>query len=455
MELDAYLRALVRRWYIPLLLLAVAVGSVWTYNTATRTNTAEATVALLFQLRISPGEFQTTQIGFDVLDESQELPERVASRLDDGTLPEDLEGKISVGIKARASQASSTLLYSVSAKDRDEDRAVLLANIAVEEARALFAELNSPQAKDVRAAFTSEVNRAEGEVASARELLNQFLVENDAYGLAQRLDLQVGLVSQLRLLSQSMGTGSTVGGSPGGSSLAEARAELQRLVALEPEHSRIAFEVNLAGAAVARLETQLSALRVAGSDPTAIAEAEGQLARAQERLASAQGDLSRFQTAHSVSSLTAGIQTQLAMVNQLVVSEAAGATSAVAIQEAAAAEEAELQRLAGLETRYSQLGEELDQAEIQLVRLENRILNIIVGQSLPAEVQIHVLEDAQIQSNLWWTAITYALGVLLALFFSFTAVYVLAFYEKAPPTVRELERRLGQPVIARVPRAAR
>ncbi len=61
------------------------------------------------------------------------------------------------------------------------------------------------------------------------------------------------------------------------------------------------------------------------------------------------------------------------------------------------------------------------------------------------------MQDATIQGDLLFTLLTYGLAVFVAIFVALTAVYVLAYFEKLPPTLEDLEQALGRPVITRVP----
>ncbi len=454
MELAAYLRTLARYWYIPVLLVALAVFGVWNYHTFTDTETAKATLVNIRALRPIPGEFLPAQIGFDAIDESSQLADRVAARLDDGTTADELEGRISVDVKRDLNAPSSSLLFTVSGQDNDKERAVLIADLAAEEARQLFSEINSFDSKDVRLAFQPEISRAEAEVATARERLVQFLSDNDAYALPIRIDNQLALVSQLRLSGRSLDSGQG-GATPlgDGPSLEEARTELQRLAALEPEFNELTFDMRLAQTAVSRLEGRVSDLQALGPEANEfMADARTQLNAAEARLAQDQDALSTFLQTNAVSNVPAAVQTQLALVNQLAVSQAGGRATASAAQDALAAEEAELQRLLNLEPEYRRLSVDLESAEARRTTLEQRVLDIISGQTLPTETQVKLLNAAEIQSNFFWDALTYALGVTVAILLSITIIYLFASFERVAPSVRELEEIFDQPVITQVPR---
>ena len=451
MELDAFIRSLVRRWYIPVLFVGLAVLGVWTYHSYTEVKTATATVVVLTSSP-APGEFVPAQFGFDAIDESSLLAERVAARLDDGTTAAELESRISVSLRIDPSQRSTTPMYIVSGKDADADRAILIADLATEEGKQLYGELNSFDREDVRRAFQEEIDRAGANVTAARGDLVTFLAENDAYALPSRTSQQLTLVSQLELSSLNGIADPASGSLDDEPSLAEARAELDRLAALEPEYNRLQFEVDLAETAVARLELRASELKLAGpGSEEDLVEATTQLGIERERLVDAQDALGQFQSVNAVTNLTGAVQTQLGLVNQLVVSQAAANDNASTLQNALVTEEAELGRLLSLEPEYSRLTLTLGNAEDVQVSLERQVLSIVAGQTLPAEAQVKIFDSAEIQSNAFSKMLMYALGFTLAILLSLSIVYLYAQFERLPPTIEELEETFGLTVTTQVP----
>lgn len=447
MELDAYLRAIFRMWYVPLALLALAVSGSWLYLNATNEAEATATVAVLEPRTPVPGEFIPPRLGFDVIDESEELANRVASRLDDGTTGDELNGSISIELKPALNVSP---VYLVSASAETEVRAIELANIAVEEAQILYGEFNTPSLKDVRAAFQSELDSAEADEAEARAALSRFVTENDAYSLPLRTDQQILLISQLRS-SIYTASGPDASGTES-AALASARSELARLTSLGGEFDSLSFEADLASDAVARLETQVSQLSIVGSED-ALSAAEAELEEAQSRQIEAQAAFDAFKDEHGVSDLAGAIQSQLLRVNDLAIADASSLEGVDARQAALTIEEAELQRLMSLEPEYTKLDSALSQAEGLRFTIDQQILSVVVAQTLPNESQVKLLESAVVVSGLWWAMITYALAVMLAIFLSLTLIYLLAFFERTFPTSEELERQLGAPVLVRVPEA--
>ena len=449
MELDGYIRAIVRMWYLPLALLALAISGSWLYLNETSEAEATATVAVLEPRAPIPGEYIPPRLNFDLIGDSEELANRVAARLDDGATGEEIKGQISITRKPTLDRAP---VYLVSATDKDQGRAIEIADIAVAEARILYAELNTPTVKDVRAVFQPELERAIADEAAARAAFSLFVIENNAYALPLRTNQQIVLISQLR---SSIYTSSDANDQPASESaaLSSARSELDRLTSLGGEFDRLAFEAGLAEAAVRQLESQVSQLAVSGS-PEALAAAESELGDARARQATAQGAFEGFKQQHAVSDLPAAIQSQLVRVNDLAVADASSSERIGARQDALSLEEAELQRLVSLEQEYTQLDSQLEQAEALRQGLDAQILSVVIGQTLPTESRVTLLESAVAVSGAWWTMITYALAIMLAIFLSLSLVYLFAYFERLAPSSEELQRAFGAPILMRIPKAA-
>lgn len=449
MELDTFVRALMRRWYIPVALVALAIFGVWLYQSFTRQATASATVVVLAPIP-APGEFVPPQFGFDQIDESNELAGRVASRLNDGSTADELKPRITVSLRIDPNQRSTSPLYTVSASDPDSARAVLIANIATEEAKALYADLNSYDRDDVRLAFQEEITQAETDVVGARADFEAFMQANDAYSLPARAAQQSSLVSQLEISNARSGdqAQTTANNAP---PLLEARAELERLTALEPEYNRLQFDLSLAQSSVARLESLVSELEITGSEAQ-LAEAQSQLNDERARLSAAQGALGEFSSRNDVSNLSAAVQSQLLTVNQMVIAQANATENAGDIVVALEAERAELERLNRLEPEYTRLATDVANAEDTLVSLERQVLNVVTNQSLPASTQVKIFDTARLQSDMFFTMITYALALVVALLLAVSIIYLSALFERVPPTNRELEQTFGSPIMVQVPR---
>lgn len=449
MELSTFVRALMHRWYVPVVLVTLAVLGVWSYQSVTKETKASATVVVLAPIP-APGEFVPPQFGFDQIDESSELAERVAARLGDGTTASDLKSRLSVSIRVDPNQRSTSPLYSVSARDPDSDRAILIANTATEEAKDLYAELNSYNREDVRLAFEEEIAQAETDVATARAVFEGFMQTNDAYALPTRAAQQSSLVAQLEITNARSGDQAQTSTNVA-PSLQEARAELERLTALEPEYSRLQFDLSLAQSSVGHLESLVSSLQISGSVDD-LAEAQAQLDAERARLGATQSALGAFSSSNDVSNLSAAVQSQLLTVNQLVIAQANATDSAADIAAALVTERTELDRLNRLEPEYARLSENVNTAQDTLVSLNRQVLNIVTNQSLPARTQVKIFDTAEVESNVFFTFVTFALAVIVALLLAVSIVYLSALFERVPPTNQELERTFGTPIMVQIPK---
>ncbi len=452
MELNDFIRQIVRRWYVIVLFLVAAYAGTWLYHFQTSEAKAVATAVVMQVYVAAPGEYIPPQVTLDAIDENSELAERVAARLDDGTPADDLKPKIDIGIRI-SSEPTLTPLYELAFSDPDERRALSVAGAMVEEALRLYDELNRPEEKDVRAAFAGEIAQLEAGVQSARAALTAFETENDAHNLTAERDQLRGYLNQLRLLDLGQNASGT------GSLLAAAQAELNRLTAIEAEYTSLRTEADLAQIELFRLDGRVSDLSLqvpAGADVQPfLQQAEANLANAERRYATAQDDLAAFRRVHGVSDVTASRQAQLALVNQLTLGERSAAVGIGSVNEAIATAEAELARLDSLAPQYTELSLNRSKAEAQLSGLEQRILDVISGQTLPSQSQAFVFDQPRIQSNLLWMVITYGLATMLGGFAALTVIYLFAIFERRPLSDREIEGRLGAPVLAHVrdPRA--
>jgi capsule polysaccharide export protein KpsE/RkpR len=457
MELDAFIRQVVRRWYIVAILVAAAIGGTMVYHLITGEQKATSVLAVLQPKVAAPGEYIAPVITLETVDESSELAERVATRLNDGTTADEIKDKMSVDIRV-TTKPSFTPLYTVNFSDPNKDRALAVNAIIVEESIKMYGELNQPDAKDVRTAFKPEVDRAEADANAAQAALTQFEQANNAANLPARRDQIRGYIQQLQLIELQLQSGQVTSDLSGGPLLAAARAELDRLGGLEGTYSKLKFDLDAATLDVARLQARVSDLTIAqpgnsGVSPL-LAQAQQELNAGRARLEQAQNALSSFQTANNVADATASREAQFAIVNQLTLAATSQRPGASTIGGELAAQRAELQRLESLEPQYNDLALEFQRTEVQVSSLQQRVLDVISGQTLPAEAQVRILGQPEIVSNLFWMIITYGLAVLLAVFGGFTIIYLLAVFEPMRPTVPALESYFEMPVLAHVPHAS-
>lgn len=440
MQLTDYIRVLIKRWYIPVALLAIALSGAWMYNRITGTNTAEATVAVPYSSLVS----------WDSTFNGQELSERIANSLEDGRTAEEVRGKYAG--RYASGTGRLTPLFAVRADDDVKEKAILLANTAVTEALTLFEENRRARADYVLAAYQEQMDQAEAEAVDARRALDNFLVENSAYSLPSRLAEQATLVSDLR--QQAVVAGIVTGSTPFQESqeLVDARAELARLLQLEPRFGQLQLDIDLAQSAVSRLEAESEALDVGGPGYAAArAVVEDRLAAEKKRLADAEAALAAFKAENGIEDLAAAIDSQQSRVNGLLLTEVSrsGAGSAAG---ALAIAEANLLELQAAQPEYNRLTSDLTRAQ-ELVDLREKQQQYLAMIS-PLDDQIEVVKPAELVSGMWGRMIRYTVAVLLAVFVSLTAIYLITLFTDKPLTVDDLEREFAAPVVARIPRAS-
>ena len=442
MQLDDYIRVLVRRWYIPIIVLAIAVGGAWTYNKMTGTNTAEAVVAVPV----------SSLVRWDATFSGQELSERIARSLDDGTTADEIRGRYAGDFQFETGRL--TPQFFVRADDDDPERAKLLANSAVEEGLRLFDEARQARADYVLAAYREQMEEAELAAIEARRDLDRFLTGNSAFALPSRTAEQANLVSDLRQQASLAGLAPSNGEAPAeGPELTEARAELDRLLSLEPELGQLELDVQLAEAAVSRLEAEANALEVAGPGyATALTAVEQRLEEERARLDDAKAALSGLKAEEGIDSLPVAIAEQQSVVNGLLLAEVSeqGATG---LAGALVVAEARLLEMQADLPEYNRLTENVADTQ-NLLALRKQQQSFLDAIS-PLEDQVEVVRPAALVSGLWWTIIRYTVAVLIGLFLSMTAIYLIALFERRPITVADLEQEFSAPVLARIPKAAK
>lgn len=248
MELGKYLITLRRRWFVPLTILALAILGVFTYNRYTRLETAQATVAVLDPFVAASGTYSQAQVPFDAIVKSHQLARRVAQRL--GENPNAVAAHLSVTVLPPLSGLTVSPLYAVRGTARQADRALVLANTAVDEARTLYTELNS-----------AEFTQADAELQQARDAFDKFAVNNHAAELPALIQKQLDVVASLQeavylaRVDQEV-TGGWLAARRTAAlqhALIGAKDELDRLTALEPQYRDLGFKMQIAEAQVLAL----------------------------------------------------------------------------------------------------------------------------------------------------------------------------------------------------------
>jgi uncharacterized protein involved in exopolysaccharide biosynthesis len=115
--------------------------------------------------------------------------------------------------------------------------------------------------------------------------------------------------------------------------------------------------------------------------------------------------------------------------------------------------EAELTRLQKLENRYSQLSYDVESAQTRLTQVKLAEQSQVIGQLIPQESQVKILDKAKATSTLITKLLVYAVGGFLGLLLGLGVVYGVALIEKPPVTPASLAGIFGAPILVRIPRA--
>jgi uncharacterized protein involved in exopolysaccharide biosynthesis len=117
-----------------------------------------------------------------------------------------------------------------------------------------------------------------------------------------------------------------------------------------------------------------------------------------------------------------------------------------------AKQQAQLDDLNAKESQFRNLSFSLQLAQDRVTQYSQAEQATIIGEHLPVQVQVKILDTASIQSPFFFLAITYATAVLLALLVGMSVIYVMGLRQKPYQTADELARMFGTPVLVRVPR---
>lgn len=449
MELDRFIAALLRRWYVVVLCVAVGVACTYGYFQWFATSQAEATVAVLEPAVVkATNNGQQAQISFASVAESYVVAERVVTKRALNIPPRSLQKAVTVKLSRSLIANIASPLYIVSVSDPDPDRAIMLADAVVDESILVFNELNQLTPEQVTAAFAPEEQRLRQELDQARRELAAYEKQNQAQQLPDKIAAQRGLVSSLQQTVVFSGAQGTVAAASSEALLKnyrEAVVELERLRALLPEYQRLSFDVTLQ----AGLYQGLAGRSI---DPALTTPASA-LTNQAKKLDDARKALNAFEVENSARDLPSQVAAQLALANELRLQYLTSYVSAETLANARATESAELERLVALLPRYQELSQRVLTTSARIEQLEQRKLDTVINSSVTTSAQIKVLDRAMIGTNTLWTIVLYVLGIALGAFVGVVAVYLWGYYDRTPRAEDEVEALVGFPVLARVPRA--
>lgn len=352
MELDRFIRALVHRWWIIALFVAAGIIGTSMYFARFGTATAAATVAVLEPAVTKGMTGQQAQLSFASVAESYTVAERVINRLGLKESVEAVKGSVSVKLSRSLITNVASPLYVVQVSDPDPKRAVLLADAIVQEARLVFAELNTLDPSQIDVAFRVEEQRLRGELEQARTALTTFEEKQGTRMLRTQIEAQRGLVSTLRQnarISEADMASSAAAKAELEKTFADAQAALTWLRELQPEYDRLSFEVAVAGGIYSQLASRGADVPPAQNDSRLLQARAG---NARTQLDQRRSALTAFQRANGIGDLASEIAAQVGLVSDL---RRANSESGGARQGELASEEARLNRLRTLQPEYDRL----------------------------------------------------------------------------------------------------
>ena len=116
-------------------------------------------------------------------------------------------------------------------------------------------------------------------------------------------------------------------------------------------------------------------------------------------------------------------------------------------------EEAELNRLRGLEVKYNELSQAVEMAQTRLGQVSLAEEQMVVGQLVPTQSGVKVLDSAHPVSHLITDLLIYASAVVVALSIAALSIYGLAWYRGLPVTAEAVAAALKAPVLVRFEQA--
>jgi capsule polysaccharide export protein KpsE/RkpR len=453
-SLDRYLHALARYWYvIAILVLAGGLG-MYAYLNTSGTVSASATVAVFEPAVLRVAADNQAEVTFDTVLQSRAVAERVIQQQGLNTTAKAFQSKVTVSLSKQLVANVASPLYVVTVKDADPKRAVILTNAVIDQAKAVFLQVNAVSIAQLDAAYAPEEQRLNSQLDGAQAALTDFETKNDAWQLPSQIDTQRTLVGGLLQASLVNPAHSADTASPAAltTAMTQAQSELDRLRGLENQYSRLSFNVAVATAAVNQFVTHVNDNILTGSS-AAGTTAEAAATAANKQLDTARTALTDFQAANGVDNLQTDMDHQLQIVTALrQQSLTANATDATLIA-ARTTENQTLQRLLTLLPTYDRLSTQVALAQAGITQLQARKIDSIVGTNGAPSVQVKMLDTPLAQTGTFRAIMFDTLGVLLGLFLSCLIIYLFAYFDRLPRTVADAREIVGIPVLVRVPHA--
>lgn len=266
MELRTFVQTLVRRWIVPTVLLAAALTGTFLYHHYNDLQSAQATVAVLDPNVARPAGEGTAQITFDAVITSHRLAERVSART--GLPASVIKNRLTVKTMTLAATIGGLTIspvYKVTGKGKTQSDAVMLTDIAVEEGRLLYLDLNTPDTATFQLYIDAALRSAEAKELSAATDLENFSAAHNATDLQSQIAAARQIVDTLRLevinaqsdlaAQQATGLYSNIAAAQRrlnslSASLSNEETKLNQLTPLEAEYNRYLLKASIAQAEV-------------------------------------------------------------------------------------------------------------------------------------------------------------------------------------------------------------
>lgn len=245
MQLADYLHGLQRLWWTVAASALIGIVAAAGFLRLTLLDQASASVAVLDPLSSRATGYVEAQVTFDSIIKSEALAEKVATILNED--PGTVRSNLSVTAATTLNTNNPSPLYVVHGRDRGVDRAILLVNTAIDQARKLYTTLNAADASSYRASIENELKVANDDLAAAQKALDAFGAANNAVNLTARL---------------ASATNAAAGGD------AAAAAERDRLDKLAGQYNTLEFAVEVQQSRVKQVATTEETLQLGEALPT-------------------------------------------------------------------------------------------------------------------------------------------------------------------------------------------
>lgn len=452
MELHRYLQVLRARWYDIVLLALIGLAGTYAYLHWSAAYEAKATVAVLEPSVTKALGSQSAQVTFAAVAESYRVAERVIQSTGINMDPGKLQSNVDVKLTRSLVPNIAAPLYNVSVKHKDRTTALLLADAVVSESQKVFVEMNTLRPEDVAVVLESLEKRLQQDIKATRDALTKFENDSSAWRLPQLLESQLAFVNTLRqaVLSKADSAAAVVQmQSAVASSINKAQAELNRLQQLKANYADLRFKVDLATSAVTTVSARQQDISLLGND-LARAAAD-QVAAEQAKLDAARKDLANFESRNRITNFDSEIVSQMGLATELQRQQVTLQAAPSITQSQLDAEQQELDRLKLLMPEYDRLSNEAGNASAQLSQFGSRRLDLMIQGAISPSDFVKPLDKPQIQSSFFLDMIFYTMGTLAGLVAGLLLVYVIAYFDRVPRTVEEVQELVGVTVIGRIP----